>query len=177
VVMVGDRSGSVIFGDLRANGGVMRMNHGSGVSAVRRMRNENLVLVNGLKGVSAYDLRYPTASKKGGGGKRHGYEEHLSLEAIRFDVPFGMQQKRYGLGFDYDEEMNLMVAASTDFMDCNRVGMWDCGTGKNIQDGALTEERFGNAVTGLQWVDIRGTGPYGKSVVSMSAGTVEEWHL
>ena len=171
VFMVGVRNGDVIFGDVRVKNSVTRMKHDSAVSGLRRMRNENLVLVNGLKGMAVYDLRYSRRAKAG--KKKYSFAEMI----LKFDVPESMQQKRYGLGFDYDEELNVAASAATDFMSQHRVGLWDCGSGKPIEESPLAKMEFKELVTCLQMIDLRDHGQSAKSILTMSGGIVEEWHV
>ena len=172
VFMAGGRSGDVVFGDVRVElSFVTRLRHGGAISGLRSMRSDNLVLVNGLENMGVYDLRYTDAPR----GKKKG--KRLSQMVLEFDVPQSMQQKRYGLGFNYDEELNIVASASTDFGSKHRVGLWDCGTGRRIKEGALTNRGFKEPVTCLQMIDLRGHGPSAKSILTKSGGIIEEWHV
>src|SRR5690348_3129444 len=52
IVMAGQLTGLVAFVDVRARQGTLRLRHSSAVSAIQVLKNENLVLVNGLRNVS-----------------------------------------------------------------------------------------------------------------------------
>ena len=174
VFMAGGRSGDVVFGDVRVGlSFVTRMRHSSAVSGLRSMRNDNLVLVNGLEKMGVYDLRFSQSSR----GDRKKKGRNLAEMVLEFDVPESMQQKRYGLGFDYDEELNVAVSASTDFGSKHKVGLWDCGSGTRIEQGALARRDFHEPVTCLQMIDLRSQGPSAKSILTKSGGIIEEWHV
>ncbi len=170
VFMAGGRSGSVLFGDVRANSSVTRLKHGGAISGLRKMRNECLILVNGLEKMGMYDIRYNC-------GKGSTKKKPLAEMVLDFDVPESMQQKRCGLGFDYDEELNVAASACTDFGSKHKVGLWDCGTGQRIQEGALTQKEFFEPVTCLQMLDLRGQSQSAKSILTKSGGVIEEWHV
>ena len=168
VFMAGDRRGDIIFGDLRTNSSVLRLSNPSAVTGLRKMRNDNLILVNGLSKMGIYDLRYTEHKQE---------SRRFSDMLLDFNVPESMRQQGYGMGFDYDEELNLAASASTDFLSRHKVGLWDCGTGKMITESALVEQNFAQPVRCLQIVDLRGHGPSAKSIVTASGGVIEEWHV
>lgn len=161
----------MVLGDLRGSSAVERIRSRSGVTALRRLRNENLILVSGLEKMSVYDLRFNRVSG------RHGKQSLKAQAVLDFDVPPSMQQKRYGMGFDYDEELNIVASASTNFGEGNKVGLWNVSTGKRIEDGLLAKKVFEKPVTCLQMVDLRGDGQRRKSILTASGGVIEEWYV
>ena len=99
VVLAGTRAGAVHVADLRSGAGtataLTRLRHGSGVTAVRALANDNYVAVRGLATVSIYDLRYTPLSKA------------LSRPYMTFGGACAAD--RFGLGFDYDPVLGLIA--------------------------------------------------------------------
>ena len=97
VVLAGTRSGAVHMADLRSSASTTttRLRHGSGVTAVRVLANDNYVAVRGLATVSIYDLRYTPLSKS------------LSRPYMTFSGAYASD--RFSLGFDYDPLLGLIA--------------------------------------------------------------------
>jgi hypothetical protein len=173
VFMAGTRQGNVVFADCRVKPIVDRLMHRGPIAKMWKMRNENMVLVAGMERISIYDLRY---SKDNVMRKRNG-KLPRTQSVLDLVIPSGMKQKTWHFESEYDDELNLLAVTHSDLATKHRVGIWDCGTGKPIEVGELVNRQFSHQVTGLQMVDLRGNGPGAKSILTVSDGILEEWHV
>ncbi|KAK5058601.1 hypothetical protein LTR84_010864 [Exophiala bonariae] len=173
VIVCGARDGTVRLADLRATTkadfSTARIQHTSGVSHVRTI-GAHQVLVHGLTSTSLYDLRWcpqPSRSKPFNGRPRF----NTSQAYLSFNVPEQRRQNRYGLGFAYDTELNIVLGASTDFHKNHCVNLWDASTGQ-LLESPLLSRKFTEPVMCAQFVDVR---PQAKSILLTSNGNLEEW--
>ncbi|KEF54679.1 uncharacterized protein A1O9_09121, partial [Exophiala aquamarina CBS 119918] len=169
VLLFGARNGSLRFADVRSTTkfeeSVLRMEHDSAISHIRTI-GPHQVLAHGLISTSLYDLRWCAAPKTGKNPNTSSTQAYLT-----FNVPETRRQNRYGLGFAYDPELNIVVGASTDFHKGHRVNLWDASTGQFLQS-PLFDHTFEQPVTCAQVVDLR---PQAKSILLASNGAVQEW--
>ena len=176
VFMAGSRNGNVLFGDVRG-GSAVRLRHSSAVSGLRALRQDHHVLVAGLQTVCVYDLRWPstksdvplTVAHPGKSGSPS------SKPVLRFDLPFSLTQKRYGLGFDYDRDMNVVALASTDLYRRNKVTLWNASSGKVIEDGVLHHKEWKEHIGTLQFVELEEGAP--RSLVLSRGDSLEAWNV
>jgi WD40 repeat protein len=105
IVMGGQRSGIVKFFDERTRDSVQRLRHGSGVSAIR-MIDRNRVVVRGLETMSLYDLRYTAAPSN------MQIESKIHTSPYR-TFPWETASVSYQLGFDYHPELGVIATSSS----------------------------------------------------------------
>lgn len=174
VLLFGARSGWLRFADLRFtrqfDQSVLRMQHDSAISHIRTI-GPHQVLVHGLKSTSLYDLRWCPDPEAPNTDSHRSSKTTLSQAYLTFNVPETRRQNRYGLGFAYDPELNVVLSASTDFHNNHRVSLWDASTGQLLQS-PLCDHTFEQPVTCAQVVDLR---PQAKSFLLASNGVVQEW--
>lgn len=200
VLMSGSRSGKLMFCDTRSSSSetstststssaswannrpqskasaALRIQHSSAISGIAALPDGNRVLVNGLTDMKIYDLRFVTAPTPNRDPQY--YKQYIrhhayipSTPVVSFNIPPTRRQNRYGLGFAYDPELDLVVSTSTDNYHNHRVGLWSAATGQ-LLDSPLNEHRFKEPVTCAGVARLR-DGP--KSILLASAGKVEEW--
>ena len=183
-LMAGARSGKIRLADLRVHKSVLRLGHGSAVSAMRWM-NDSLILVHGLGSMCIYDIRFarrprtaPRAPAKGHQARTRNPTIETPITPsepyLNFAVPAGRTSDRYGLGFDYDPEMNVVAAASSNTTYGHHLTLYSASTGKVMGGGdlPLTETQYASPVTCVEWARVR-DGP--KSLLLASGGLIEEW--
>jgi hypothetical protein len=184
VLLHGARNGQLRMADLRfiprPGFSDLRVQHDSAISHIRTV-GPHQVLVHGLKSTSLYDLRWCPQPRMSTNNRpmdpRH-QERNMraptynsSQPYLTFHVPEIRRQNRYGLGFAYDAELNIVLGASTDFHRNHRVNLWDASTGRLLQS-PLVEHTFEQPVTCAQVVDLR---PQAKSFLLATNGVVQEW--
>ncbi|KAL6243523.1 hypothetical protein RBB50_009516 [Rhinocladiella similis] len=198
-VMSGSRSGKVMLCDIRMRSldsdpsTVLRIQHSSAVSGLAVLPPEggHRVLVNGLQDMKLYDLRYapppaPSAStpkpkfanarsRSKSKSKHHAKAAATRTEhtpaSLTFNVPPLRRQNRYGLGFAYDPELNVVLSASTDNLHTHRVGIWSASTGQLLRS-PLNDYEFKAPVTCIMVERVR-DGP--KSILLATDGGIMEW--
>lgn len=175
ILMSGARSGSLTFSDIRSSAGshssALRLQHSSAISGIRPLPDGNRILVNGLTDMKIYDLRYACAPPLPPRKKSTRWHHPPTTPVLTFNVPPTRRQHRYGLGFAYDPELNIVLSASTDHHTNHRMGVWSATTGQLLQS-PLNERRFAAPVTCADIVRLR-DGP--KSTLLASNGGIEEW--
>ncbi|ETI24398.1 hypothetical protein G647_03767 [Cladophialophora carrionii CBS 160.54] len=188
VLMCGTRSGKMLLLDVREPppaskarvGASTRIQHSSAITNMRALPDgvgpsSSHILLAGLGSTSVYDLRFtPPPCLKCHLPRANSYRQSRPL--VCFDIPVPRRQSHYGLGWAYDPELNLVVAASTDYVDNHRVGVWNAGTGRMVAAASpLNEFVFSAPVTCVEVARVR-DGP--KSVLLSCAGVgggVIEW--
>lgn len=177
VILCGARDGAVRIADLRstvkANSSVPRIQHQSGISHVRTV-GVHQVLVHGLTSTSLYDLRWcPQPSRSSSRDDRPPNQPtfNTSPAYLSFNIPGQRRQNRYGLGFAYDAELNIVLGASTDFHTSHCVNLWDASTGRLLQSPLLNHQ-FDAPVTCAQFVDVR---PQATSILLAAKEDIQEW--
>ena len=165
VLMAGTRSGKMLLLDIReppssatsSGTKATRIQHSSAITHLRALptSNRNTVLISGLAydGTKTYDLRYtPSPCLKSHAPRANSYR--LSPFLLTFAIPETRMQTQYGLGWAYDEELNLMVHASTDYVANHRVGIWDVTSGRMMRS-KLAETVFEQPVGCADVVRVR----------------------
>ena len=173
----GDRTGKVVLTDLRSMQSVFRLGHSSATHAIRVL-NESLVLVHGLTTTSIYDLRYakapsiaPQAFSTSGARSRRCFQ--ATTPYLSFAVPTGRRSDRYGSGFAYSPEMNIVAAASSNNFHGHHVTLYSASTGRPLPGySKLVDCKWDDQVTCLDFARIR-DGPV--SLISKSGQFVDEW--
>ncbi|EXJ93973.1 hypothetical protein A1O1_02366 [Capronia coronata CBS 617.96] len=194
VLMSGSRSGRLMFCDTRSVAtatasnpqsslnsesatAALRIQHSSAISGIAALPDGNRILVNGLTDMKIYDLRFaaaPALNRTRLPRERHHRYHRVytpSTPVVTFNVDPTRRQNRYGLGFAYDPELDLVVSASTDNYHNHRVGVWSAQSGQML-DSPLNSHAFREPVTCAKVVRVR-DGP--KSVLLASAGKIHEW--
>lgn len=184
ILLHGARNGQLRIADLRfitkPGSSALRVQHDSAISHIRTI-GPHQALVHGLKSTSLYDLRWcpqPRLSTNNRPLNSRQQERNMrsptynaSQAYLTFHVPEIRRQNRYGLGFAYDAELNIVLGASTDFHRNHRVNLWDASTGRLLQS-PLLEHTFEQPVTCVHVVDLR---PQAKSFLLATNGVVQEW--
>lgn len=171
----------------------------SGLAALPQDGGGHRVLVNGLQDMKMYDLRFapspssetsssspsrrrksPSRSRSRSKSKHRRHQHHRRQRhergnstppCLTFNVPPSRAQNRYGLGFAYDPELNVVLRASTDDVANHRVGIWSASTGQ-LLPGPLNDRQFRAPVTCIDVSRIR-DGP--KSILLATGGDIVEW--
>lgn len=171
-IVAGERSGCIHFYDSRSAASVLRMRHRDSVAHIRTMADPELLLVNGLRRMSIYDLRNTPIPQKVQKGKQ-GQWTHISKSTafLEFHIPQEMRADRYGLGFAYSAELGLVARASSQPTGKNKVTLYSSKTGRII-DCRLTRHDFKEPVT---CIDIRRVRDGPESVFIASGGEILEW--
>lgn len=163
---------------------VLRLQHSCAISGIRPLSDGNRVLVNGLADMKIYDLRFaPEPTKTTSTSTNPPPEErHTTWRTTRhskrrqrdpapplqphqhafattpavltFNVPPTRRQNRYGLGFAYDAELDIVLSASTDHHNNHRVGLWSASTGQLLRS-PLNDRQFASRVTCADFARVR----------------------
>ncbi|EXJ60744.1 hypothetical protein A1O7_04897 [Cladophialophora yegresii CBS 114405] len=177
VLMCGTRSGKMLLLDVREAPSSfsttrLRIQHSSAITNMRALAGQSILLA-GLGSTGVYDLRItPRPSPKCHLPRANSYRH--SRPVVAFDISATRRQSQYGLGWAYDPELNLVVAASTDYVANHRVGVWNAGTGKMVAS-PLNEFVFSKPVVCAEVARVR-DGP--KSVLLSLPGLgggIMEW--
>jgi hypothetical protein len=177
-LMAGTRSGKVLLCDVRespassasASTSTARLQHSSAIAHLAALPDGTGILVGGLTTTSIYDLRYtPRPSLKGHLPRTNTYRH--SPATLNFTIPETRRQNRYGLGWAYDPELNLMIAASTDHVKNHRVSIWSCTTGRMVPS-PLGDHVFSQPVICADIARLR-DGP--KSILLSNEDAITEW--
>ncbi|RMD43649.1 hypothetical protein DV735_g1433, partial [Chaetothyriales sp. CBS 134920] len=168
VVMTGDRAGQILLSDVRmpAAAAVIRATCPWAVSALRSVghahNNTNGILAWGLEGGRLFDLRF--------------CKDQDDVNTIIFDVRPGRKQMRYGMAFDYDDQLGIVASASTDFYKTHRMGLWDVSSGKMLDSSPLVQHQFPQPVTCAQFVDLEHRGGI-KTLLTGSGRDIMAWDM
>lgn len=193
VVVSGERNGAVHLTDVRVASSVHRLHHWDSVNglAARYGRNENHILLSGLRSMSLYDLRYSKAAKPRPTKRRH---EHKSKPIqtfeptkplLNFHVPEHGWSSYYTTGnsLAYSPSLDIAVltsqATKTNSMskrDPMRQGaatIYQVSSGR-ILPSPLTSTFYDQAITGVSFARLR-DGP--ESILVGTESSLEEWSV
>ncbi|RMZ87952.1 hypothetical protein DV736_g4830, partial [Chaetothyriales sp. CBS 134916] len=95
---------------------------------------------------------------------------------VVFDVRPGSKQMRYGMAFDYDDQLGIVASASTDFYRTHRLGLWDVSSGRILEPSPLVKHGFSQPVTCAQFVDLEHRGGI-KSLLTASGKDILAWDM
>jgi len=178
ILLFGARDGSVRLADLRSarklEHSALRMQHDSAVSHIRTI-GPYQVLAHGLETTSLYDLRWcppprSSTSRPHQSSETRNPVSYSNQAYLTFNIPQGRRQNRYGLGFAYDPELNMVLGATHDYLGYH-VNLWDASTGQLLQS-PLCDHTFQQPVTCADVVDLR---PQAKSFLLACDGDLQEW--
>ncbi|KAJ9617024.1 hypothetical protein H2200_000745 [Cladophialophora chaetospira] len=177
ILMGGTRSGKMLLLDIRepstsstSRSSSTRIQHSGAVTNLRCLPDGNSILLAGLSTTETYDIRYaPLPSLKCHLPRSNSYRHSPSV--LTFNIPETRRQNQYGLGWAYDPELDIMVAASTDHVKNHRVGIWSVQTGRMVKS-PLNDFVSGAPVGSLDIVRVR-DGP--KSILVGGGDGVMEW--
>ncbi|RMZ83904.1 hypothetical protein DV737_g1467, partial [Chaetothyriales sp. CBS 132003] len=96
--------------------------------------------------------------------------------AVVFDVRPGRRQMRYGMAFDYDDQLGIVVSASTDFHRTHRLGLWDVSSGRMVEPSPLVKHGFSQPVTDAQFVDLEHRGGV-KTLLAACGKDILAWDM
>ena len=169
VIVSGSRNGEIWLTDVRMGGGaVQRGKCPWAISKVKAIGKEG-VLVWGLEGAQVLDLRFAKSRKS-----KKKKSVILSQPAVNFDVTDGWMQKRYGMGWDYDDQLGIAASACTDLHKRNSIGLWDVRTGRRIVDSQMSTKPFSSPITCIQMANIE-NGANVSTLLAACEGKIHGW--
>lgn len=178
VVSAGNRSGDVVFVDIRSEGWVNRLKLKLAVSAIRSI-NEHQVVIRSFDSMNLYDLRYASS-----GRSKVLTKPWLSFQEYKSTLrPTG--------NFDYDETLGMIVTGKLDYAQqrrCpnlskgilltliasgqpNRATIYSISTGKVVPT-KLNSQTVADELTDLRFARSKRDAP---SLLVAHGSIVEEW--